>query len=187
MWVCDVDGGCAIRRRCSPPARASAGGVECSVVHRQQVAAGLFDTPRDAVSVQGSQGLQRLQFHQGQRALPDVLFLAHRLPSEAPMGCPYHICHRPYGNAIEETQDRDILFPVFFHFFSKLARAAGSSLPVSLTPPSSSLTLRKLPTSLMRLVLQLLCQHFREESCMRSNLILRCASAVCLTMLLILG
>src|SRR5712691_1496216 len=45
----------------------------------------------------------------------------------------------------------------------------------------------------MRLVLQLLCrgtlssQHFREESCMRSNLILRCASAVCLTMLLILG
>ncbi len=36
------------------------------------------------------------------------------------MGCPYHICHRPYGNAIEETQDRDILFPVFFHFFQSL-------------------------------------------------------------------
>src|SRR6266436_856784 len=30
-------------------------------------------------------------------------------------------------------------------------------------------------------------QHFREESCMRSNLILRYASAVCLTMLFILG
>src|SRR6266581_8470456 len=44
----------------------------------------------------------------------------------------------------------------------------------------------------MRLVLQLLCRgtlsspHFREESCMRSNPILRCALAVCFTALLAL-
>jgi hypothetical protein len=33
------------------------------------------------------------------------------------MGCPYRKCHSPYGNAIEETWDPGILFPVRAEFF----------------------------------------------------------------------
>src|SRR6266851_6068422 len=53
-------------------------------------------------------------------------------------GIPISICYSPYGNAIEETKDPAILFPVFFLFFR---------LPF--------LTLPKLPTSLIRLPLRL--------------------------------
>jgi hypothetical protein len=50
------------------------------------------------------------------------------------MGYPYHICHRPYGNAIEETKDPGNLFPDFLTFLEP-----------------GPLTLPKLPTSGARL------------------------------------
>src|SRR5437879_13649283 len=59
------------------------------------------------------------------------------------------------------------------------------------TPRRKCLTGLKLPTSLIRLTLRLpgdgvLPTLSREESCMRSSLIRRCVSAVCLTVLLLL-
>src|SRR5260370_21201235 len=69
----------------------------------------------------------------------------------APMGCQYLYATSPYGNAIEETQDPGILFPVFFNF-SGLAGAAGGIFTISYSPspnPLQFLTLREIPTILL--------------------------------------
>src|SRR5216684_7259232 len=133
-----VVGGAPLRGNVAFLLQLEQGGVQRSVVHRQQVAAGLLDPARDPVSVQRPQRLQRLQHHQGQRALPNVLFLTHSRSPVAPYGLPIPICYSPYGNAIEETHDPSILFPGFLFFFR----------PCTLTLP-------KLLTSLIRLPLRL--------------------------------
>ena len=57
------------------------GRIQRAVIERQQVAAGLLDATRDAVSVLRTHRLQRFQHHQGQRALPDIRFVAHTCSS----------------------------------------------------------------------------------------------------------
>ena len=52
-------------------------GVQRAVVDAQLMVARLFNPPGDAVSVQRSERLQRLEDHQGQRALPDVGAVSH--------------------------------------------------------------------------------------------------------------
>ena len=52
-------------------------GVEGTVVEREEVAAGLLDAARNAITVQGSKAFQCFQDHQGEGALPDVCFVAH--------------------------------------------------------------------------------------------------------------
>src|SRR5437870_1374246 len=75
-------------------------------------------------------------------------------------GLPIPICYSPYGNAIEETQDLGILFPVFLSFHADwrcrfpTEDSSSEPRPARAIAPQI-LTLRKLPTSLMRLVLQL--------------------------------
>ena len=53
--------------------------VERAVVDQEPLAARLLDAPGDAVPVSRPQGLERFQNHQGERALPDVLFITHDL------------------------------------------------------------------------------------------------------------
>ncbi len=48
------------------------GRIQRAVVDFEQIAARLLDTARDAIAMEGAQGLQRLEHHQSQRALPDV-------------------------------------------------------------------------------------------------------------------
>jgi hypothetical protein len=53
--------------------------IDCAGIDRKFVPAGLFDAPRNAVSVQWPQGFERLERHQCERALPDIGFLIHRI------------------------------------------------------------------------------------------------------------
>src|SRR5882757_1149780 len=46
--------------------------IEGSVVEREQVATGLFNTASDTVAVKGAKGLNGLQDHKCESALPDV-------------------------------------------------------------------------------------------------------------------
>src|SRR5581483_11622999 len=43
--------------------------IERSIVHREQIAADLLNSPRDSISVQRAHALQRLEHHQSQRPL----------------------------------------------------------------------------------------------------------------------
>ena len=51
--------------------------VERAVVDGQQVVAGLLDAARDAISVLRPHGIERLEDHEGQRALPDFRLRTH--------------------------------------------------------------------------------------------------------------
>ena len=54
--------------------------VQSSVVQGEEVAARLLDAARDPVPVKWPQGLEGLEHHQGQGALPDVRLVAHGSP-----------------------------------------------------------------------------------------------------------
>src|ERR1051326_3631007 len=53
------------------------GGVQRAVVEREAVLARLLDPPGDAVAVQGSQDLEGLEDHQGERARLHIQLLGH--------------------------------------------------------------------------------------------------------------
>src|SRR5439155_2131717 len=53
--------------------------IECPVIDRKQVPAGLLNSPSDAVAMQRPQSIERLQYHQGKGSLPDVRFFFHVL------------------------------------------------------------------------------------------------------------
>ena len=55
------------------------GGIERPVIEGDQFAAGLFDAPRDAVTVLRAHGFEGLQNHQRQCALPNIRFISHEL------------------------------------------------------------------------------------------------------------
>jgi len=66
-------------------------GIERSVIDGEQAAAGLLDAAGDSVAVKRPDGIQGLERHEGQRALPDIGFFAHNLLLEShstanPMG-----------------------------------------------------------------------------------------------------
>jgi hypothetical protein len=47
------------------------------MVNGQQIATGLLDAARDAIPMLGSHGIERLEDHKGQCALPDLRFSVH--------------------------------------------------------------------------------------------------------------
>ena len=56
------------------------GGIESAVIDGEEIAAGLLNAAGDAVAMERTESLQSFQDHQGQGALPDVGFVAHRAP-----------------------------------------------------------------------------------------------------------
>src|SRR5206468_1934907 len=52
-------------------------GIERSVVDGEQLPARLLDAPRDAVPMLRTHRFERLQHHQGEGALPDVVLFTH--------------------------------------------------------------------------------------------------------------
>ena len=71
------------------------GGVDGAVVDGQPAAAGLLDPPGQPVAVLRAHRRERLQHHQGQRALPDVCLVAHSyLPLDSGVeSTPESCCH----------------------------------------------------------------------------------------------
>src|ERR1700683_3571756 len=55
--------------------------IQRSIIHRQQIAAGLLDPPRNPVPVHRPHSLQRLEHHQRQRALPHIRFVVTHVRS----------------------------------------------------------------------------------------------------------
>ncbi len=62
--------------------------IEGALIDGEEVSADLFDTPGDAVAVQGTEDIERFEDHQSQGALQDVSFFFHVLP---------WVSHRKYG------------------------------------------------------------------------------------------
>ena len=56
------------------------GRIESAVIDREEVAAGLLDAAGDAIAVDGAQGFESFQDHEGQSALPNVFFRGHAAP-----------------------------------------------------------------------------------------------------------
>ena len=53
------------------------GGVQRAVVEGEAIPARLLDAAGDAVAVERAQALERLEDHEGERALPDIQFVGH--------------------------------------------------------------------------------------------------------------
>ena len=53
-------------------------GIQRPLIYREQVSANLLDAPRDAVAMQRTKDIERLQYHQRQRALQNIGLFAHK-------------------------------------------------------------------------------------------------------------